>query len=93
MLVLQRIAAASTTIARFGAVAALCWIGAELHGIAASARYSDPSTERQAVALESIAARLRAREENTLGHDNGAEIVGALREVRDAINDQALTHR
>lgn len=93
MLVLQRIAGASATIARFGAVAALCWIGAELHSVAESARYVDQSPSRQAEALESIAAKLSAHEESELARNNGAEIVGALREVRDAINGQALTRR
>ena len=93
MLTLKRVAAASATAARFGAGAALCWIGVELHAIAESARFIDPSPARQAAALESIAARLRARDEGSLARGDASEIVAALHEVRDAINADALKHR
>lgn len=93
MIPLATITAASATVARFGAVAALCWIGFELHQLGASAGFVDPSVERQAVALEEIAQGMkRAREAAILSDDRG-DVLTALHEIRTAVDDASLAHR
>jgi hypothetical protein len=87
MSLVQRAAAISSPVALYGCVAALCWIGGELHAIATSARYVDPIPAREAAALDLIAARLDQVSVTT----GGADIAQELRGIRESIAALSLS--
>jgi len=60
MQIAQRIAVAWRNILSLGQLAALVWIGFELHSIAASTGGRDPAVQEQADVLQSIDGRLAA---------------------------------